>query len=162
MIEFTKQNLEELLEKYTSNYSKNKNSNWGKFNDIFLQELNELKQLNEDININKNINGSFGKNLDRHGKNLNQLRGGLSDELYKALIKAKLRANLSSGDVNSLIEFIATAFQLERKDIKISQAWQTSFRFASNDSDFEEFGLGFDVGTLGLYRSGNEEILPNV
>lgn len=141
--------IEDLLEKLPSNYYKETDGNLANLLSVVLEEINEIEQAQNKVITNKKINEATGYSLDRIGKNVGQTRGGLDDESYRILIKAKIRANLSAGDINSLIEYIATILQVDRTEVEIKEPSWGSFHFSSKANESEHNNdNGFGSGRL--------------
>ena len=92
---------------------------------IVYEEMEELFEVFNDIKFFRNIDNAFGKTLDFIGSNVQQLRGvNQDDEQYRLLIKIKIIANLSKGDIET-INSVATALIGDSfKGIK--EAWNLS------------------------------------
>ncbi len=93
-----------MLNRLTDNYNKDINSNVGKLFKIVEDEINEIKEFFLNIKKARNIDEATGYILNLAGKNVNQLRLNENDDLYRQLIKTKMIANLSKGDIETLNE----------------------------------------------------------
>ena len=143
-----KTTLDRLLEKLPHNYKK-ATGNLRKIVDIFVNEINEVEENYEELKKQKKLSEATGRNLDRHGNLVQQNRGRLNDEIYRALIRSKIRTNLSPGDVNSIIEYVATILDTEPENINIHESEWGSFRFSSQETESEYNELeSFGFGTL--------------
>lgn len=145
--------LKDLLNKLPDNYIKQTKSNLGKLISIFLDQINDVNDVKENIKKQKKLEEATGYSLNQHGANVQQARGNLKDDIYRLLIKSKIRTNLSPGDINSLIEYIATMLQIEKTKVTINEPAWGSFRFSSKkrESEYSE-NEGFDYGTLKKYN----------
>lgn len=62
----------------------------------------ELEKGFASINDSRNIDKARGKTLDKLGSNVGQFRRGEDDDLYRLLIKTRIIANLSIGDIPTI------------------------------------------------------------
>lgn len=93
-----------LIDRLPSNYSKSKDSVNGKLYQIYASELSQIKEVFNTIKLYQDMDVSAGKALDRIGRNVLQLRDTDDDDLYRLLIKTKIIANLSKGDIETINE----------------------------------------------------------
>jgi len=121
--------INELLDKLPDSFIKESDSNLGKFLKLTFDEIDQLQGVAKEVKQSKNITTATNKTLDRHGKNVNQLRGEASDDLYRLQIRSKVRSNLSSGDVNSMIRYISAILQIDRQEIAIEEPDWTSSNY---------------------------------
>ena len=56
----------------------------------------------ESVRDSRNIDKAYGKSLDLLGANIGQFRNGEDDDLYRLLIKTRIIANLSIGDIPTI------------------------------------------------------------
>lgn len=56
----------------------------------------------ESVRDSRNIDKAYGKSLDLLGANVGQFRNGEDDDLYRLLIKTRIIANLSIGDIPTI------------------------------------------------------------
>lgn len=97
-----------------------------RFLSIFTQEIDLLKKTREDIQAAQDINQAFGSSLDKIGANVQQLRGKTNDNVYRTLIKTKIIRNINQGDVNNLIEVIASSMGADPSQVEIIEKWTLS------------------------------------
>lgn len=69
---------------------------------VLYSGFDELEQGFSDIKKSRNIDQATGKSLDYLGGNVGQLRQGEDDDLYRLLIKTRIIANLSNGDIPTI------------------------------------------------------------
>lgn len=93
-----------LITRLPDNYKKNKSSNIGKLYQIYSRELEQIKKVFKDIKDSRDIDKATNKTLDKIGKNVLELRGTDDDDLYRQMIKTKIIANLSQGDIETINE----------------------------------------------------------
>ena len=118
-IPLTDEEIQTILELFPSAYSKDPSNEFGKVLNLILAPLFDLENEIENVEEVSGINGAYGEHLDKHGENVEQLRGGSNDDLFKLLIRSKIRSNLSAGDVNSLLGYIAAVLQIPIDDVSV-------------------------------------------
>lgn len=70
--------------------------------------FDEMEKALEGIEDSRDLNKALGKSLDLLGANVGQLRQGDDDERYRLLIKTKIIANLSMGDIPTINHVLTT------------------------------------------------------
>lgn len=115
-----------ILSRFADVFTKTSESNLGRLMQIFSGQLKDLKETNERIKLWRDIDQAQGKGLDMIGGNINQPRGGVTDEVYRVLLKSKLARSLSTGDINSIIRVISIALDLEPREVIIKELWDSS------------------------------------
>ncbi|MFF0831033.1 hypothetical protein ACFYU8_29760 [Brevibacillus sp. NPDC003359] len=93
-----------LLKRLTDNYNKRLTGSIGKLFRVFTDQLQEVKETIETIELYRDIDQARGYTLDKIGRNVLQARGVMNDEEFRKMIKTKIRANLSPGDIETIIE----------------------------------------------------------
>lgn len=73
----------------------------------------------------RDIDQAEGHVLDRIGSNVNQQRGQLPDEVYRVLIKSKIKRSLSDGSINTLIDFLSFILQINTREVNINELWES-------------------------------------
>lgn len=71
----------------------------------------------------RDIDKAQGKTLDMIGETVVQPRGAATDEVYRLLIKSKIARNLSTTDINTIIQVLATALDANFEEIRITERW---------------------------------------
>ncbi len=94
--------LDGMLARLPNLFAKTGISNIGKLFDLAASELEDLKIAFRTIRQYRDIDQAIGATLDRIGENVQESRGQKSEDLYRQFIKAKIRANLSSGDIETI------------------------------------------------------------
>jgi len=69
---------------------------------VLYPDVGVFDGLFEDVINSRNIDKASGKSLDLLGENVGQIRQGEDDELYRRLIKVRIIANLSNGDIPTM------------------------------------------------------------
>ncbi|WP_411503488.1 hypothetical protein [Brevibacillus centrosporus] len=96
--------LSDTLKRLTSNYQKSTSGNIGKLFSIVSLQVEEVRRTLEKIEQYRDIDLAVGASLDRIGRNVGQPRGSSTDIDYRKLIKTKIKANLSAGDIETINE----------------------------------------------------------
>lgn len=121
--------LNEMLAKLTSNYNSDPCGNIASLFTLPADQMDELNTVLTTIMNWWDIDQAQGATLDRIGVNLNQSRGNLSDDLYRILLKTKAISNLSKGDINTVIEVMATIFQTPVSTVKLTEQYPAGLFF---------------------------------
>lgn len=95
-----------MLERLTSNYKKEPTSNIAKLLTVVADELEQIKSTLQKIEKYRAIDNATGVTLDNIGKNVLQARGSADDVVYRKLLKTKIKANLSGGEIETLNEVL--------------------------------------------------------
>ena len=115
--------LDNFIDRLTDNYKKNADSNVNKLMQIAAQHLQENEDdLNKILNW-RDVDQAQGTTLDLIGQNVRQNRGYAADDVYRVLIKSKIKRNLSNGSINTLIDFLSFILQVDKKTIKVTELW---------------------------------------
>lgn len=112
-----------MLDQLPSNYSKSPDSNNAKLFRIFEKQEGVLRETYDRMRLWRDIEYAEGQVLDDLGENINQPRGVATDEVYRVLLKSKLARNLSTGDVNTIIQVLAIALDTDYSTIRIKPKW---------------------------------------
>lgn len=124
-----------LIEMLTDNYKKHKDSNIGKLFLVITDELEEIKHNLGKTEDYRDVDIATGRTLDKIGGNVKQYRGISTDEIYRLLIKNKLRSISSSGDLNTIISIMSDALIFDPSEIGIEEL------YANTEGDKEPAAL---------------------
>ena len=116
--------LNKLLDRLTDNYNKSPDGNIGKWYQIITRELEEVERAFKDIKEYQDMDKAVDRTLDHIGKNVLEYRNTADDNLYRLLIKTKIIANLSKGDIETINEVASVL--LGDGFIGISETWNDS------------------------------------
>lgn len=105
--------LQSMLKRLTDNYAQKEDSNIGKILKIIADEMNEIETAFLEIQNSRDIDQTEGATLDRVGTNVQQLRGAVSDDIYRVLIKAKIKRNISDGGIETMIDIISFILNID-------------------------------------------------
>ncbi len=127
-----------VFNRLPDNYSREGQINNAKLHQIIYREYEEIRNVFEDIRLSHDIDNAKGKTLDYIGKNVLQYRGiEEDDELYRLMIKTKIIANLSQGDIETINE-VATVL-LGDSYVGIKETWSL------DEYNYEPAGLVIDL-----------------
>lgn len=74
---------------------------------LYTHSYDEFYETLDSIEASRNIDKAKGKSLDHLGGNVGQFRIDEDDELYRLLIKTRITANLSIGDIPTINEVMS-------------------------------------------------------
>jgi hypothetical protein len=115
--------LDKFINRLTDAYSKNPGSNVHKLMQLTAEHIQENEDGLKKITDWRDVDQSEGKALNRVGRNVNQNRGQLTDEVYRVMIKAKIKRSLSNGSVDTLIDFLSFVLSIPKEDVEITELW---------------------------------------
>ena len=125
--------LTQMLEYLTSGYNREdiRNSkhslplktNIGKLFGTLSWGLELIHDSAERMVLWDNLDNARGAVLDRYGANFGVERNGATDAFYRLLIKVKMIALLSGGDIDTIIKAAANLFDVELSDIEIREVF---------------------------------------
>ena len=98
-------------------------TNIGKLFAIFAWGLEMTYEQVEKVQDWTDIDKAQGVVLDRFGANYGVARDGLPDDFYRLLIKVKRIAQLSGGDIETVIAAAATLLDVELTDIGLEEVF---------------------------------------
>lgn len=70
-----------------------------------------------------NLDNARGAVLDRYGANFGVERGGSNDTFFRLLIKIKMIALLSGGDINTIVSSAANLFNVELPEVELREVF---------------------------------------
>lgn len=101
-------------------YAKSKDSNNYKLLKINELAAEELAANFIEVESSLDIKQASGETLDLFGAMFSVKRGRLNDTEYRIAIETKIAQNLCYGDINSVIDLFAQAFNCDKKNFIIS------------------------------------------
>jgi hypothetical protein len=142
----------DMLKRLTDAYNKDPDSNTGKLLKIIGAEIDQLEQTTQDIKAAHQIDNAANYALDCIGKNVQQLRGQTTDDIYRVLIKSKTQRNLSDGSIETLIKIFSFLLNIPASEVEIVELWDiepASFQLNVPASALNSIGLSIgQFGTL--------------
>lgn len=91
--------------------------------DIAYGNINGLKQAVDSVRESRDIDKAFGQTLDYIGANVGQYRTDEDDNLFRLLIKTRIIANLSRGDMPTINE--VSKVLLGDAFVGVEEAWNS-------------------------------------
>lgn len=96
-------------------------TNIGRLFGTFAWGLEIIHDHAERIRLWDDIDKARGAVLDRHGQNFGVARSGASDAFYRLLIKVKMIALLSGGDIDTVINAASSLFDVEPENLTLEE-----------------------------------------
>ena len=85
-----------------------------------------------------NIDYAEGKVLERYGENYGVVRGAAPDEIYRMMIKVKVMAMLSAGNLDTIIDAAAVLFELKNTRIEAWEVFPAKIFLFIEEEDLDE------------------------
>ena len=92
-------------------------TNFRAFLTALAQVMDDLKTPIEDLRTKTDIDNAVGEQIDRNGEMLGINRNGLNDAQYKLLQSVKVKANISDGTPEVILEIAEEVAALTTKDL---------------------------------------------
>lgn len=137
--------LSYMLELLTSAYNKsdvytvrNKlplGSNIGKLFATFGWGLEIVRSNAETVRLWANIDNARGNALDRYGQNYGVDRGGANDVFYRLMIKIKILAQISGGDIETIIGAVAGLYEIDASSVELYEIFPAKVQIAIYEDD---------------------------
>ena len=129
--------LLKMLSKLTGAYNKNPDSMIGRLFHIFAMALWGVQDTLQVISLWRDIDNAKGVTLDRTGRNFGVARSGASDPFYRLMIKTKVTALLSGGDVDTVISAASALFNLPPERVEVNELFPAKVQVVLNESDLD-------------------------
>ncbi len=110
-------------------------TNIGKLFSIFAYGFDMVREHIEKIRLWDNLDYAQGKVLDRYGANFGVTRDGTSDAFYRLLIKVKMISQLSGGDIDTVINAVATMYSIDPLQVKFEEIFPAKIRVTIQAAD---------------------------
>jgi len=133
-----------MLEALTSGYTRKDirnvrrdlplETNIGKLFSLFAWGLQFVHEEADKILEWDNLDNAQGVVLDRYGANFGVARNGASDAFYRLLIKVKLIAMLSGGDIDTVINAAAALLDVPVEDINLKEHFPAKISIHVNEA----------------------------
>lgn len=125
--------LRDMLDMLTGAYNRNDvrnalnslplETNIGRLFNTFAWGLELVHDQSDKILLWDDLDNAQGSVLDRYGENFGVSRSGADDRFYRLLIKIKMIALLSGGDIETVINAAATLFDIEPEQIDLDEVF---------------------------------------
>lgn len=107
----------------------------GKFFSTFAWGLEAVRDNADLIRLWSDLDNAKGKVLDRKGANFGVARGGASDEFYRLMIRTKLLAQISGGDIETIIAAVAGLYEIDPVNVELYEVFPAKVQIALMESD---------------------------
>lgn len=98
-------------------------TNIGKLFAILAWGLDSVEKQTELIKLWEDIDYAEGAVLDRYGANFGVARISPDDRFYRMAIKVKLMAQLSGGDINTVIEAASALLEVDVSEVMLDEVY---------------------------------------
>lgn len=129
--------LLKMLDKLTGGYNKDPDSWIGKLFRIFAESLWGVEDTLQVIAVWRDIDNAKGYTLDRIGRNFGVARDGATDRFYRLMIKTKVTALLSGGDVDTIINATSVLFNIEPEQVEVVELYPAKCRVIMDEADID-------------------------
>lgn len=92
----------------------------------------------ERLRLWADIDQAEGIVLDRHGEKYGVARGGASDIFYRLLIKIKILAQLSGGDIETLLSMVSGLYGITADRVELYELFPAKVQVAIFENDLPE------------------------
>ena len=124
-----------MLEKLTGAYTKDPDSLIGKLFQLFASALWGVEDTLQVIAVWRGIDNAKGATLDRMGRNFGVRRDGADDRFYRLMIKVKVTALLSGGDVDTIITATSVLFDIDPEQVEVVELFPAKCRVIMDEAD---------------------------
>ena len=124
-----------ILDKLPGAYSKDPDSNIGRLFQLFAAALSGVEEALQTVALWRDLDSARGATLDRIGANFGIARDGVSDGLYRLLIKTKVTALLAGGDVDTIITTISVLFNVDPSQVDLAEAFPAKIRITVDETE---------------------------
>lgn len=98
-------------------------TNIGKLFGLLGYGFDIVREHTERVRLWDDIDQAQGKTLDRYGGNYGVYRGEAPDEIYRVMIKVKILAMLSAGQLDTIINAAAILFDVESNEVRTEEVF---------------------------------------
>ena len=124
-----------MLEKLTGAYTKDPDSLIGKLFQLFASAPWGVEDTPQVIAVWRGIDNAKGTTLDRMGRNFGVRRDGADDRFYRLMIKVKVTAPLSGGDVDTIITATSVLFDIDPEQVEVVELFPAKCRVIMDEAD---------------------------
>lgn len=115
--------LNKFIDRLTDRYDKTPGGGVYELAQLMALKIQENEDALHRIGAWRDIDQAQGAALNLLGQNVRQNRGQSTDEVYRVLIKSKIKRNLSNGSINTLIDFLAFILQIPAEQVTVEELW---------------------------------------
>ena len=143
-----------MLEKLTGAYTKDPDSLIGKLFQLFASALWGVEDTLQVIAVWRGIDNAKGTTLDRMGRNFGVRRDGADDRFYRLMIKVKVTALLSGGDVDTIITATSVLFDIDPEQVEAVELFPAKcIAYAANTAPIIKRIMAAGVGKEIYFRT---------
>ncbi|MCI8442577.1 MAG: hypothetical protein HFG27_08610 [Provencibacterium sp.] len=139
-------------------------TNIGKLLSIYADGLETVHAALDTVRLWDDLDRSVGTTLERYGANFGVARENAPDIIYRVMIKVKMMAQLSGGDIDTVIRAASALFDVDEQDILLRELFPAKIRILVDSASLDEehrsllptilrffkrivaAGVGFDMG----------------
>ena len=125
-------------DEYTSRNNMPPETNIGKLFAVADWGLSLIGDNAEHIRLWSDIDNAEGAALDRHGANFGVARGDADDTFYRLLIRIKLLAQISGGDIDTILSAISGLYEIPAERIELYEIFPAKVQIAIFEDDLPE------------------------
>lgn len=112
-----------MLKRFPDVFNKDPDSHIGRLFQIINEEMEKVRNVFSVIEQYRDIDQAKGYTLDKIGKNVEQQRGATVDDVFRMLIKVKIKRNLSDGAIDTIIEILSFLLNIDVSEIDVKELW---------------------------------------
>ena len=90
------------------------------------------------VRLWSDIDQAEGAALDRHGDNFGVARGNADDTFYRLLIRIKLLAQISGGDIDTILSAVSGLYEIPAERIELYETFPAAIQIAIFERDLPE------------------------
>lgn len=143
---------ERMLEKLTTAYNKALESNIGKLFRLYGESNQKLEDTYALIASWRDIDKAKGRTLDRIGAAFGVARQAASDAFYRLMIKVKITALLSGGDVDTIIEATSVLFNIPMDQIEVRELFPAKCQVIIRERDLQPEYRQYEAQVVAIIR----------
>ena len=141
-----------MLDKLPGAYSKDPDSNIGRLFQIFAAALGGAEDALRTVELWRDLDSACGTTLDRIGGNFGIARDGVSDSLYRLLIKTKVTALLAGGDVDTIITATSVLFDIDPEQVEVVELFPAKCRVIMDEADIAPEYIAYAANTAPIIK----------
>lgn len=112
-----------IMDRFPDNYDKKAGSNFDKTVDLLAGEIQVTQDVYERMAAWRNIDAAEGAALDQIGARYGQQRGQATDNVYRVMIRAKIKQNTSGGRIDDIIDFVSFVLQIDPTEVDYKEEY---------------------------------------
>lgn len=152
-----------FLNRLPDSYYKELDGNVAKVMQLITEDIQDNVSAYQQMIDYTHIDNAAGVILDMIGADAQQRRGNLDDNIYRYLIRAKIKRTQATGTCDNIIEFIAFILQMDISDVVLTETWETgktmnlsvtvpANEIAKTGLSVKQFGTLLDLIAIGGVR----------